>query len=84
MIVRIMTEGQYRLPDSALSDLNDLDNKLVEVTARGDAAEFHRLLVQMHDYVKRNGQAVPADELVGSDVILPPRTLPSTRPATPS
>ncbi len=72
MIVRIATEEQYRLPSSALDKLNEMDNKLVQVTARGDASEFHRILAEMLEYVRTNGRPVTSDELVQSDVILPP------------
>ncbi|MSQ14280.1 MAG: hypothetical protein EXR50_00225 [Dehalococcoidia bacterium] len=72
MIVRIATEEQYRMPSSALDELNEMDNKLVEVTARGDAAEFQRILSEMLQYVRTNGKPLMSDELVESDVILPP------------
>ncbi len=72
MIVRIATEGQYRMPSAALDELNELDNRLVEVTARQEESEFQRLLAEMLDYVRKNGQSLAIDELIESDVILPP------------
>lgn len=71
MIVRIMTEGQYRMPSSALDELNDIDNRIVEAAAKEDGSTFHQLLLEMRDYVVKNGQPVPVEELVESDVVLP-------------
>ncbi len=71
MIVRISTEGQYRMPSSYLDKLNDIDNQLVEVVAGGDENKFQKLLDQMLKMVRDNGKPLKAEELVGSEIILP-------------
>jgi hypothetical protein len=71
MIVRISTEGQYRVESKVIDKLNEIDNQLVNVVAKGDEAEFERLFCQMIDMVRREGKPVPVEELVESDVILP-------------
>ena len=71
MIVRILTEGQYDLPGAQVDELNKLDNQLVEVVESEDSSEFDRLLNAMLDLVREKGKAVPADELVESDLVLP-------------
>ena len=71
MIVRILTEGQFNLPGAHIDDLNDIDNKLVEVVEQEDQEGFDRLLKQMLDLVREHGTAVPVDELVESDLVLP-------------
>ena len=71
MIVRILTEGQYELSGSYLDQLNEIDNKLVEVVEQENESEFARLLKSMLDLVRENGKEVPVDELVESDVVLP-------------
>lgn len=71
MIVRILTEGQYNLPGAYIDDLNDIDNQLVEVVETKDQEGFDRLLKQMLDLVRDNGSALPVDELVESDLVLP-------------
>ena len=71
MIVRISSEGQYNLPGSFIDRLNEIDNALVEAVAAEDQSEFETLLKQMLDLVRDNGQPVPLDELVESDLILP-------------
>ena len=71
MIVRILTEGQYELSGAFLDQLNEIDNKLVEVVEQEDESEFGRLLKSMLDLVRENGKEVPVDELVESDIVLP-------------
>ena len=71
MIVRILTEGQYNFPGAFVDELNEIDNQLVEVVEREDSAEFDRLLKAMLDLVREKGKAVPTDELVESDLVLP-------------
>ena len=72
MIVRIATESQYRLPEDAAAELNELDNQVVAAIEAGDEDRFHELFEQMLDLVRRAGQPLDEDELAGSDVILPP------------
>ena len=73
MIVRIAGEGQFRLPDEDASRLNDLDNQAVAAAEAQDEAKFNELWQQMLSLVESEGEALPGDELVESDVILPPR-----------
>ena len=72
MIVRIATESQYRLPEDAAEELNELDNQVVAAVEAGDEDRFHELFEQMLDLVRRAGQPLGEDELEESDVILPP------------
>ena len=44
MIVRILTEGQFNLPGAFIDDLNEIDNKLVEVVELEDEAQFGQFL----------------------------------------
>ena len=73
MIVRISGEDQFRLPDSAADRLNELDNQVVAVADSGDEHGFLELWSQMLELVERDGERIGDDELVESDVILPPR-----------
>ncbi|HEY0632517.1 MAG TPA: hypothetical protein VGC98_10720 [Thermoleophilaceae bacterium] len=72
MIVRIASEGQFKMPDNEAERLNELDNAAVAAVERGDQGEFHDLWGKMLELVRSSGQPVDDDELVGSDVILPP------------
>jgi hypothetical protein len=73
VIVRISGEGQFELPDADAERLNELDNRAVAAAEAGDEAGFDELWRQMLELVASDGRALPEDELVGSDVILPPR-----------
>lgn len=72
MIVRIMSERQYRLADNLIEEMNELDNRIVPAVERGDEAEFRRLFSELLAFVRQRGNALPPEELVQSDVILPP------------
>ncbi len=71
MIVRILTEGQFNLPGAHVDELNEIDNRLVEVVEQQDRAGFETLLKEMLDLVREKGTEVPIDELVESDLVLP-------------
>ena len=73
MIVRVSGEGQFKLPDGDAERLNELDNRAVEAVERGDEAGFRELWTQMLGLVASDGTPIDEDELVESDVILPPR-----------
>lgn len=71
MIVRIATEGQYRISSSVLDMLNELDNQMVHRVAEGDEESFRALLLQMLESVRSQGVLIPDEEITTSDVILP-------------
>lgn len=73
MIVRISGEAQYELPENDAERLNELDNQAAEAAQAGDEASFHRHFNAMLDLIARDGTELGEDELVESDVILPPR-----------
>jgi PspAA-like protein len=75
VIVRISTEGQYRLPDGDADRLNDLDNDVVAAVDAGDEDRFHEVFEQMLDLVRSEGRPLAVDVLEESDVILPPPDL---------
>jgi hypothetical protein len=72
MIVRIATEGQYKLADEVADRLNELDNAAVAAAEAEDEAKFTELFGQIIALIRSEGTALPADELHGSDVIVPP------------
>ena len=75
MIVRIAGEGQFRLPDENADRLNELDNRAVTAVEQGDETGFQELWSQMLELVCDDGNALDNEELVESDVILPPRDI---------
>jgi hypothetical protein len=75
VIVRISTEGQYRLPDGDADRLNELDNDAVTAVDAGDEDRFHEVFEQMLDLVRSEGRPLAVEDLEESDVILPPPDL---------
>jgi hypothetical protein len=75
VIVRISTEGQYRLPDEDADRLNELDNEAVAAVEADDEDRFHEVFEQMLDLVRSEGRPLAVDDLEESDVILPPPDL---------
>ncbi|MCC5475791.1 hypothetical protein ACFV2N_43170 [Streptomyces sp. NPDC059680] len=71
MIVRIMGEGQVKLDDSHVVELNKLDDELLAEMESGDEAGFHRTLGALLDSVRRLGTPLPDDALEPSELILP-------------
>ncbi|MFF9020933.1 PspA-associated protein PspAA [Streptomyces eurythermus] len=71
MIVRIMGEGQVRVDDAHLAELNRLDDELLAEMESGDGDGFRRTLTALLDAVRRLGTPLPDDALEPSDLILP-------------
>jgi len=72
MIVRIFTEGQYRLPDEAQDRLHELDQDVVTAVDSGDEAAFNASFAAVLDYVRSSGERLAEDELAPSELMLPP------------
>jgi hypothetical protein len=75
VIVRVSGEGQFRLPDGDSERLNELDNRAVNAVEQGDERGFRELWTQMLELVAADGNAIDGDDLVESDVIMPPRDI---------
>ncbi|MFK0115845.1 hypothetical protein [Streptomyces sp. NPDC090994] len=71
MIVRIMGEGQVRLADSHLTELDKLDDELLAEMDDGDGPGFRRTLTALLAKVRELGTPLPDDSLEPSDLILP-------------
>jgi len=71
VIVRIATEGQYRLADEQLPRLHELDAELVAAAEAADAELFERRFAELLAFV-RTGERLDDDHLGPSDAILPP------------
>ncbi len=71
MIVRILTEDQYRIDDSHLSEVQRLDAALDGAEERGDAEGFATALQALAGFVREHGTPVAMDEVVASDLIVP-------------
>jgi hypothetical protein len=76
VIVRLMGGGgQYRVDDSLLDRLNQLDDQAFAALERGDEEELDARLDEMADLVQTEGQPLPENDLTASDVVIPPSDL---------
>jgi PspA-Associated protein len=71
VIVRIATEGQFRLAEEQLPRLHELDAEVVAAADSGDAELFDRRFAELLAFV-RSGELLEDDHLGPSDAILPP------------
>lgn len=71
MIVRILGEGQFELPDGLLDELNVHDGLLEKTLDEGSEADFHAALAGLLAVVRENATPVPHEFLGGSDITLP-------------
>ena len=71
MILRILGEGQVKMSDDAVTELNELDELLIEAVDKGDEAQFQTALANLVNKVRELGQPVPDDYIGPSELILP-------------
>jgi hypothetical protein len=71
VIVRILGEGQLRVDDSAVSELNELDSTLEAAVNRGDEGGFTAALAALLARVREVGTPTEPDDLEPSELILP-------------
>lgn len=74
MIVRLLGEGQYRVDDSLLGRLNDVDDEAVKAIEAGDEDALRQRLEELARLVQA-GERLGQDHLGASDLIIPPPDL---------
>jgi hypothetical protein len=75
VIVRLMGEGQFRVDDGLLAQLNELDDRAQAAADEGDEPELDRLLDAMWLQVQSGGERLDDDDLHPSDIVIPPSDL---------
>ena len=71
MIIRILGEGQFDVPDGELDKLNLLDGELEKAVAAQDQTAFDQTLAKLLAEVRSVGTHVGDSDLATSDLILP-------------
>jgi hypothetical protein len=72
VIVRIFSEGQYRVADEERPRIDQLDEACRHAVESDDEAAFAKTFAELLDYVRAHGELLADDELEGSDMMLPP------------
>lgn len=75
MIVRLSGEGQYRVADDVVQQLNELDDKAQAAVDAENEPELDRTLDEMWALVRRAGEPLPDEDLSPSDFVIPPSDL---------
>ncbi len=75
MIVRLLGEGQFRVDDSLLARLNELDAQIEKAVADDDERALWSGLQALAETVRDNGEKLADDDLSPSDAIVPPEDL---------
>ena len=72
MIIRILGQGQYEVPDDLVGELNTLDSDVEGAINVGDENAFGSAMAALIDFVIKNGTELDYDVIVPSDAVLPP------------
>ncbi len=72
MIVRIFSDGQYRIPDASQPRLHELDLATVNAIDADDEAGFSASYRALVELIHADGERLADDDLVPSDLMLPP------------
>jgi hypothetical protein len=75
MIVRLLGEGQFRVDDSLIGRLNELDAEVEKAVAAGDERALWSGLQALADAVREHGVKLANDDLSPSDAVIPPEDL---------
>jgi len=75
VIVRLMGEGQFRVADDVLHELQQLDDQAGQAVERGDEDALRRLLGSMATRVRERGEPLADSDLTASDALIPPEDL---------
>jgi hypothetical protein len=75
VIVRLLGEGQFRVDDSLLGRLNELDDEVEKAVTAGDERALWTGLQALAEAVRENGVKLADEELSPSDAVIPPEDL---------
>jgi hypothetical protein len=71
VIVRILGEGQYTVPDDHRGALEKLDDAIADAVDHGDEARFSEALAALIAEVRSSGEALADDAFAPSDRVVP-------------
>ncbi|MGA9188504.1 MAG: hypothetical protein WB014_08100, partial [Methanosarcina sp.] len=54
---------------------NQIDNRIVDLVMEGKVEEFRKELAKLISGIKEKGEAIEAEEIIKSDIIVPPEDL---------
>lgn len=75
MIIRVLGHGQFRLDDADLATVETADDAVEAAIAADDEKAFQAALAGLIAKIQEVGEAVPDDEFIASDIIVPDRDI---------
>ena len=71
MIVRILGEGRFDVPDDAMPDIDNLYNEMVTTARNVDQDAYEIVLADLLSEVRLQGSHIGMDRLGSFDTVLP-------------
>jgi hypothetical protein len=71
MIVRILGEGRFDVPEADMPAVEQLDAQLTDALDRNDETAFDSALSDLVAQVRHTGALLPADDLQTSGLVVP-------------
>ncbi len=71
MIVRILGEGQFEVPEQKIGELRDLDEAVAEAVDTADREKYTQCVSELVAGIHRIGRRLPSEHLGPSDLVLP-------------
>jgi len=71
VIIRILGEGRYDVPDADLPAIEQLDAVLVDALERKDEATFESALADIIGQVRHSGTQLDHDDMRTSELVIP-------------
>jgi len=71
VIVRILGEGRYEIPDADLPAVEEIDSVLVDAIDRNDDASFSAALADLIGQVRHTGKPVTHEDTRTSEMVVP-------------
>jgi hypothetical protein len=71
MIVRILGEGRFDVPEADLPVIEQLDEELLDAINRGDENEFTGALKDLIIQVRHVGTPLPGEDIQPSELVVP-------------
>jgi len=71
MIVRILGEGRFDVPDADLPVIEQLDGELNDALERDDENEFRNALADLIQQIHHVGTMLPPDDVQTSELVVP-------------
>lgn len=71
IVVRILDEGQFELPDDLRAELEARDARLLDALESNDETAYTAELTELLGYVRHEGVELPLDVITPSEFVLP-------------